>query len=173
MRHFRWAFLATLACQFAVSGFLLDQPQTLGASGEWTAAGYKFTAGTAPWAMGFSVLICVLYLLLRESDQLNAGAPLPGLFRRFAAFWIDFILAMSAVTTPPVRSKASPEACVVGYQVLPDSAEPLTWRRALFRTLVGFVAVCGACFAPFAGRSRREGKFWLDKMFHTRAVHLK
>jgi hypothetical protein len=44
---------------------------------------------------------------------------------------------------------------------------------ALLRTLLGFIAACGAYLAPFIARDRKKGKFWLDKVFDTRAVTLR
>jgi hypothetical protein len=73
---------------------------------------------------------------------------------------------------PIVRRRPSPGACIVGYQVLPEGEAMLTLRRAWARTLLGLVAVSDACFAPFVGRDRKQGKFWLDKVFDTQATLL-
>jgi uncharacterized RDD family membrane protein YckC len=73
---------------------------------------------------------------------------------------------------PLVRFRPSPGACVLGYQVLPEPGEHLTLSRSLYRASLGFIAVCAAYVAPFVGRDQKKGKFWLDKMFRTRAVLL-
>lgn len=49
----------------------------------------------------------------------------------------------------------------------------MTVRTAVLRTLLGFVAACGAYLAPFVARDRKKGKFWLDGVFDTRAVRLR
>jgi uncharacterized RDD family membrane protein YckC len=153
----------------------------------------------------------------------DTGRPLQGVFRRFIAFWLDFVLAMSIFgpilgiapvvvewrrtkafawtfertsqaagdaplatlsvalafaafvfyyAIPITRRRPSPGACAMGYQVVPEGGGTLTLRRVLLRTLVGFVAVCGAWFAPFVGRDREHGKFWLDRLFGTHATLL-
>jgi uncharacterized RDD family membrane protein YckC len=151
------------------------------------------------------------------------SSPLPGLMRRFAAFWLDFMFAMLALapaigavpmivewrhtgnfawsferTTqassdvpltvlsvvllipgllfyyaiPLVLRKPSPGACLAGYQVVADEGTSLPLKRALLRSLVGYFALCGGFIAPFVGREKTKGKFWLDRVFHTRAVLL-
>ena len=80
---------------------------------------------------------------------------------------------VSYYALPLVRRKPSPGACIVGYQIIPDDGTTLNFRTAVLRTLVGFIAVAGAWLAPFIARDRKEGKFWLDKIFGTRAVTLK
>jgi len=48
----------------------------------------------------------------------------------------------------------------------------LTLSDAIVRTLLGFLAVAMAWFAPYVLRDRKKGKFWLDRIFNTRAVTL-
>ena len=221
VRHFRWISPIAIALELSVSLFTAT---LLGYSAEWTSEGYRFAGGSAPWALGLAALISFLYLLLMDAKPVAAGAPVASLLRRFIAFWVDFLVGMSAIspvvgllpiivewkrtgvfawsferTTPApsdipvtvcsamlagivlllyyaiplVRLRPSPGACVLGYQVLPEAGGYLTLRRALARTSLGFVAVCGACIAPFVGRKRKKGMFWLDNMFRTRAVWLK
>jgi uncharacterized RDD family membrane protein YckC len=67
---------------------------TIGASQQWSNGSYRFAAGTQPWALALAVLITFLYLLLLRSAPLRLGQPLPGVFRRFIAFWLDFCLGM-------------------------------------------------------------------------------
>ena len=70
---------------------------------------------------------------------------------------------------PLVRRKPSPGSCILGYQLVPDPERTITIGMAVLRTLLGFVAVC---LAPFTARRHGKGKFWLDKLFGTRAVRL-
>jgi len=221
VKHFRWVF-AGLAALIFVGGFVLPQA-TVGISAEWSNGRYQFAAGTAPRALGFAGFLISLYIVFMDAPLVAPGKPLPGLFRRFVAFWLDFALAMSIVSplagilpvvaewrrtkvfewsferdapaagdlptvvlstalgfvallfyyaVPVFRGRPSPGACIAGYQVVAEDGHPLTFRRALLRSLLGFVAVCGAPAAPFVRRDRKQGKFWLDTMFGTRATLL-
>ena len=221
VKHFRWVFAGLVALVFT-GGFVLPGA-TMGISSEWSDGRYRFAAGTAPWALGFAVFLVSVYIVYMDAPPVAPGKPLPGLFRRFVAFWLDFALAMSIVTpvagilpviaewrrtgvfewsferdapaagdlptvmlattfgfaallfyyaVPVFRGRPSPGACIVGYQVVPVDGKPLTFRRALLRTLLGFVAVCGAPAAPFVRRESKQGRFWLDTMFGTRATLL-
>jgi hypothetical protein len=60
----------------------------------------------------------------------------------------------------------------MGYQIVADQGVKMTWRKALLRTLLGFVATCGCYIAPFIARDKQRGKFWLDKVFGTHAEKL-
>lgn len=71
---------------------------------------------------------------------------------------------------PLVRHRPSPGACITGYQIVPDDGATMTVRTAVLRTLLGFIAACGAYAAPFVARDRKKGKFWLDAVFSTRAL---
>lgn len=73
---------------------------------------------------------------------------------------------------PLIRRRPSPGACITGCQVVPDDGTTMTLRTAVFRTLLGFIALCAAYLAPFIERDSKNGKFWLDKVFDTRAVTL-
>jgi len=157
------------------------------------------------------------------SPPIHVGSPLPGVLRRFLAFWLDFILAMVAVgpifgvlpvliewrrtgvfewtfertspapgdkllltigllscsvstvvyyAIPLVRRKPSPGTCILGYQIVADDDLTVPLQTALLRTVLGFIALCVAYLAPFVARDRKNGKFWLDKVFGTRAVLL-
>ena len=92
MKAFRWLFVAVLAAGFVLS--LMSEPLTIGASQEWINGKYRFAGGTHPVALTFAVIIAVLYVLLMFAPPAHLGAPLPGVFRRFVAFFLDFILAM-------------------------------------------------------------------------------
>ncbi|HEU4415249.1 MAG TPA: RDD family protein [Candidatus Angelobacter sp.] len=72
---------------------------------------------------------------------------------------------------PIIRRRPSPGACIMGYQIVPDEGTSFGLGRAIQRTLLGFIAAC-VWFLAFIGRDRRRGKFWLDKVFATRAVLL-
>lgn len=220
-RDFRWLFLLVLATVLVMSA--ISEPTNLGASAEWTKDGYRFAGGTQIWALALSVVIIGLYILLMYSPLSEPKQALPGVFRRFVAFWLDFILAMMFVAPilgliplfaewrrthifewnfertvpasgdklvlavvilltfvalvfyyafPLVRRKPSPGSCIAGFQIIADDGKPLALRRAVLRTLLGFVAACTAYVAPFIARNRKQGKFWLDMVFQTRAVTL-
>ena len=217
----RWPLVALLCVTFCAETF---RSTGAGVSAEVVNGRYRFFAGTDPVALLLAATLFAAYVLLMCSTTNEGAGPLPSLFRRFAAFWVDFILVMF-ITAPlmgllPVfiewrgtnqfawnferttressdmvvlvvtqliggvlllcyyalpltRRRPSPGACILGYQVLPDPGFSLSFPRAVLRTLVGFVAVSAAWLAPFAGRDRHAGKFWLDRVFHTHARILK
>jgi uncharacterized RDD family membrane protein YckC len=216
-KHFRWLFVGLLSVLLFVG--IIAEPGTIGASAQWSNDHYHFAGGTQPWALAISVLVIGLYLLLMYSAPLGVGSPLPGVLRRFVAFWLDFLLAMLAIgpifgvlptvmewrrtgvfertnpapgdglllTTgfllcsvalvfyyafPLVRHRPSPGTCIAGYQVVAADGVNLTLWTALLRTLLGFIALSTAYLAPFVARDRKNGKFWLDKVFGTRALML-
>ena len=220
-RQFRWLFLGLVAVLLFM-GFVAD-PMTIGASAQWSNDRYHFAGGTQPWALAIAALVIGLYLLLMYSAPLGVGTPLPGVLRRFVAFWLDFVLAMVAAgpifgviptlmewrrtgifewvferTTPApgdglllatgfllcsvalvlyyafplAHNRPSPGTCICGYQIVADNGGTLSLRTALLRTFLGFIALCAAYLAPFVARDRKNGKFWLDKVFGTRAVML-
>jgi len=221
VKQFRWLFIGALAA-FVILGFVSKLP-TMGASVGWTNGRYRFAGGTTPWALAYAPLVMGLYILLMYAPPSDQGPALPGVFRRFVAFWLDFMLAMFALTPilgiipaitewrrtgvfawnferttaapsdtlvaatiltfcsialvlyyvlPLIRRKPSPGGCIVGYQIIPDEGTTLPFRTAVLRTLLGFIAVWGAYVAPFVARDRKNGKFWLDKVFGTRAIML-
>lgn len=223
VRHFRWLFAATSTALWIAAIAMSGEPAILGMSAEWSDGRYRFAGGIEFRALGVVVLIAALYLLLMNVTPSVMGRPLSGVFRRFIAFWLDFVLAMSIIapvlgivpvvfewrrtglfawtferTTPaasdlpiaalsavlafagllyyyaiPIsRGRPSPGACIMGYQVVREGGGRLTLERALLRTLLGFIAVCGAWAAPFIGRDQRHGKFWLDRVFGTQATLL-
>lgn len=97
-KHFRWVFLAALL-PLAVLGNVREQV-SLGASAEWTNDNYRFAGGTDIFALAYSLLLIVLYIFLVICSNLGEqGPPLPGVFRRFVAFWIDFAFVMM-ITVP-------------------------------------------------------------------------
>jgi RDD family protein len=70
---------------------------------------------------------------------------------------------------PLLRRKPTPGACITGYQIVPDAEKTMTFWLAILRTLLGFIALCAWYLAPFIARDRKNGKFWLDAVFGTRA----
>jgi hypothetical protein len=95
IQHLRWIFAAVMAT-FLVLSFVYEIP-TIGVSAEWTHGRYSYSGGTTPWAIASAVLIIGLYLLLMYASPSATGQPLPGVFRRFVAFWLDFMLGMVAI----------------------------------------------------------------------------
>ncbi len=163
------------------------------------------------------------YFVLMYAEPSASRVPLPGIFRRFVAFWLDFLIAMMMAgpivgllptivewrrtgvfewaierntpaawdslliwatfiltlaililyfAWPLLRHRPSPGTCILGYQVVSEEGTSLNLARAILRTLAGFVAVCVAVAALIAGREKKKGQFWLDKIFGTRAVRL-
>lgn len=92
MEELRWLFLAVIAVALVLS--FISEPVTFGISQQWTNGTYRFAGGTRPVALAFALIIVSLYLLLMFAPPANLGEPLPGVFRRFVTFWLDFILAM-------------------------------------------------------------------------------
>jgi len=86
--------------------------------------------------------------------------------------FVGLLLTLLYFAIPMMNHRPTPGACVMGYRIVPDSGTALTLKKALLRTCVGFVAACAAWAAPFLGRNREEGKFWLDLVFSTHAVKL-
>ena len=222
VKPFKWLFLGALAAFLIASNVAAFAP--LGVSSEWSSRdGYRFAGGTQPWALAIGVAVIGLYFLLMYAEPAELGQPLPTVFRRFIAFWLDFVLAMAALTPilgiaptvsewrrtgvfqwsferttpasgdgflvavglllgtsaliiyyalPLVLRRPSPGTCILGYQVVPEDGVTLSLRSALLRTILGFIALAGAYVAPFVARDRKNGKFWLDKVFHTRALRL-
>jgi uncharacterized RDD family membrane protein YckC len=93
--------------------------------------------------------------------------------------WLSAILILESFiamalyfAVPLVRARPTPGSCVMGYQILSDDGGGLTFVAAMKRACFGFWAVCGAYFVGFARRDKKNGKFWLDLKFGTRAVML-
>ncbi|MGC2473085.1 MAG: RDD family protein [Candidatus Sulfotelmatobacter sp.] len=220
-KHFRWLFVGLLLV-LLFAGIVAGTTH-IGLWAQWSNDHYSFGGGTQPWALAFSTLVVGLYLLLMYTVPSGLGNPLPGVVRRFVAFWLDFVLAMMAVAPifgvlpaltewrrtgvfkwvferpnaapgdglliaaqalvisvalvfyyafPLLRRRPSPGTCMVGYQVIAEDGTTLNVRTALLRTLLGLIALCVAYLAPFIERDSKNGKFWLDKVFGTRAVML-
>jgi uncharacterized RDD family membrane protein YckC len=220
-KHLRWLFVGLLVVLLLVG--IVAEPTGIGLRAQWSNDRYLFAGGTQPWALALAALVTGLYFLLMYAAPSGVGKPLPGVVRRFVAFWLDFVLAMMAIAPifgvlptfmewrrtgafewvferpnpapadglliaaqfvlcsialafyyvfPLVRRRPSPGTCIVGYQVVTDAGTTLALRAAILRTLLGFIALCVAYLAPFIERDSKNGKFWLDKVFDTRAVML-
>jgi uncharacterized RDD family membrane protein YckC len=109
----RWVFLGLLGLFLVLSVFLSDGPVTAGVSAEWANGEYRFSGGTQPLMLVFAGAVVLAFVLLMHTKSVESTALLPGLLRRFVAFWLDFLFAMSALTP------------VLG--ILPMMVE---WRRA-------------------------------------------
>lgn len=219
VRHVRWLLFTVLPILLVLD--FVTSPRVVGMSEQWSNDQYRFAGGTAPLGLAIGALVFGLYLLLMYADPAELGPPFSGVFRRFVAFWMDFIVAMTVMAPvlgvivaliewrrtgvfqwaferetqapddrilapagtalvavavvfyyalPLLRRRPSPGACIAGYQVIPDDGVTMTLRTALLRTLLGFIALCVAYLAPFIQRDSKNGKFWLDKVFGTRAV---
>jgi hypothetical protein len=94
MKGLRWLFLAVLAVVLFFG--LMSEPATIGISQQWINGRYSFSGGTHP-ALTFALIIVLLYFLLMFAPPAMLGNPFPGVFRRFVAFWLDFILAMMVI----------------------------------------------------------------------------
>jgi len=218
---FRWTFVGLLITDFVA--MLLLEPQTIGVSAMWSNDRYRFAGGTHPWFFAIAVAIVATYFALMNKAIVGPGAPLSGLIRRFAAFWLDFVLAMMMIAPfygilpavvewrrtgvfawtferftvsasdsfltiggaglslvllflyyllPLVRRRPSPGALIVGYQIVCDEGQSLSFSDAAARTLLGIIGIVGWFVTAFVGRERNKGKLWFDQVFHTRAVLL-
>lgn len=222
VKDFRWLFVAALAVFLLVSN--VAKFQALGITSQSSSDGtYRFGGGTGPWGLIIAATLVGLYLLFMNARPVELGRPMPTVFRRFIAFWLDFVLALTAIvpivgiapalaewrrtgifqwsferTThasgdtllaasgllvgaaclilyfalPLVLRKPSPGTCILGYQIVPDADASMSLRSAVLRTLLGLVAIGVWFTAPFVARDSNNGKFWLDKVFRTRAVRL-
>jgi uncharacterized RDD family membrane protein YckC len=95
VQKLRWIFVAVVSTVLALS-FVYEIP-TIGVSAEWTNGRYRFSGGTNAWAIASAFLVIGLYLLLMYAPPSATAQPLPGVFRRFVAFWLDFMLGMVAI----------------------------------------------------------------------------
>jgi hypothetical protein len=96
VKYIRWSFVGLLGFVILL-GIVLPAPVTLGASATWTNGNYRFAGGTHPVALGFAGLFAALYFVLVFSDPPELAGALPGVVRRFLAFWLDFIIAIFIV----------------------------------------------------------------------------
>jgi hypothetical protein len=97
LARIRWLAIGLLTFMPVLSSLFPIEAGTLGASAGWLNGDYRFAGGTEPRALGFAALTIGLYILLMYAEPAKLGKPLPGVFRRFVAFWLDFVLAMTAL----------------------------------------------------------------------------
>src|SRR5579859_6305673 len=95
MKELRWLFLMVLGTALFVSFW--SEPVTFGISEQWSNGSYRFAGGTHPVALAFAGIVTILYLLLMFAPEPSYGEPLPGVFRRLVAFYLDFFLAMMVI----------------------------------------------------------------------------
>lgn len=213
---FRWLFLTALLAIVICATF--EPPTTVGFSEEWSNGKYSIAGGTSVWGLAMAIVMGFLYFWLLIAPCDGTTIPMPGIARRFAAFWIDFFVAMIAIAPvlgilptviewkrtgvfawtfertvsaptdnfvmavtlplmacalvvyfalPLLRGRPSPGAGVMGYQIVVANENPMTWKRATFRTLMGFVGLGAWFLTPLFWRDRRKGQFWLDRMAET------
>jgi hypothetical protein len=88
----RWLLLGLLVFWLIVCIILPGGPRTIGISSESVNGEYRFSAGTEPAWLGFSVLMIGSYLLLINTQKSESnGPPISGVFRRLVAFWLDMV----------------------------------------------------------------------------------
>ncbi len=93
LSSFRWSFILLLASSLIYAGGFF-RGGTLGASLEASSGSYRMAAGTSPVALLLALLLAVSYVLLMRFDTSCEGVPLAGVFRRFVAFWLDFLICV-------------------------------------------------------------------------------
>jgi hypothetical protein len=92
----KWSFIGLVAARFVAAN--VAENSNIGVSSEWSSTtGYRLSGGTQPWALVFSLVAIGLYFLLMQAQPTPLSDPLPVVFRRFVAFWLDFVIAMIVV----------------------------------------------------------------------------
>lgn len=112
LREMRLLFGGAVAAVWFVLMMSSGSPRTYGVSASWSDSGYHVAGGTDPVMLGSAGLMVFLYVLLMRAEPVKAAPILPGVLRRFVAFWVDWMISMMTI------------APVVG--VLPLVVE---WRR--------------------------------------------
>jgi len=92
IRELRWLFVTITAVALFLSA--ISDPHAMGIAQEWTNDSYRFAGGTHPVALAISLVVLALYFLLMFGPPTELGEPMPGVFRRFVTFWLDFIIFM-------------------------------------------------------------------------------
>jgi uncharacterized RDD family membrane protein YckC len=93
----RWLSLAYFALVLAATE--IRAHKLAGAAPTWLDGNYGFEAGALPWSLAVGILgLSLLFALISSSGGKTTG-PMPHLFRRWIAGWIDWILAF-VVPTP-------------------------------------------------------------------------
>lgn len=94
-KHFRWFFIAlAVGWWFCLNNS--SQP-TIGISQEIHNGEYRIAAGSAPWALWFAGLILALYACLMLARPAEFGQGVVSRWRRVAAFFVDFFLALAII----------------------------------------------------------------------------
>jgi len=216
----RWFILAYFAMLLAAAEF---RSLKLGGLGPpWLDGNYGFEAGAPPWSLVIGFLGAGLLIALISGSVEKTARPMPHLFRRWIAGWIDWILAFLAPTPfaglvfvwieyrrtgvfswlsqsqepsalqlniiflfifcffflyfaiPWWLGKPTPGACILGFRVVADEGSRLTFGRAIYRVLLGCVALFGWpswILSFFLKRDKASGKFWLDVACKTHAEY--
>jgi hypothetical protein len=73
-------------------------PSTVGTTQETHNGQYHFANATSPWLIGISLMFILLYAFLMNGKMPEPGKPISGVVRRFAAFYVDFFIAMLMCT---------------------------------------------------------------------------
>ena len=95
---FRWVLAGVFVLEIIGSFFLPNGAGSLGVSSEWANEGYRFAAGSSVWALSVAAVNVILYLaLMKMTVAASAGLAMTGLFKRWLAFWIDFVWVMASV----------------------------------------------------------------------------
>jgi hypothetical protein len=213
VKHYRWVIVPLIVVWWAIFDSQ-PGPLTIGMTQEFEDGKYRIAGGSAPWALACSVVLVSVYILLMLAPVAESRQGFSGWWRRFTAFWLDFLFGIAAVAPviglvpiliewkrtgvfawtfervtpaagddlvsaitfvlmvpailfyfacPIVRSRPSPGACVMGYQIVGDGGVKIIWLTALKRTLLGFT---------FLG-DRKRAVPRIDSWFGTHVVRLK
>ena len=85
---------------------------------------------------------------------------------------VAFIALVFYFVWPLIRRRPTPGSCIAGYLVVPEDGITMTATRAVGRVFLGMYAAGFWIVAPFIARDPQRGKFWLDRVFRTKAVKL-
>lgn len=96
LRIHRYAVVALLLLQMFASAWF--GPMQIGLSVETDGEKALVSGGTNPGFLLFSLLWIALYFLLARADVAAAAHGVPGLLRRGIAFFLDFFIAMLAIS---------------------------------------------------------------------------
>jgi hypothetical protein len=143
----------------------------------------RFVAFWLDFALGMMAIVPILGILPAMAEWKRTGlfawnfermtpAPGDGLLAGIGVL-LGFVCLVFFYAWPLMRLLPTPGSCIMGYRIVADEDGILTVRLWLLRVLLGFIATCAWPVAPFIRRDKRKGKFWLDKVFKTRAVKLR
>lgn len=86
---------------------------------------------------------------------------------------LSFLGLVCFYACPLIYRLPTPGSCIMGYRIVADDGGTLTVKSCVLRVLLGIIATGVWPVAPWIGRDKKKGKFWLDKVFETRAVKLR